>query len=44
MNLILGETNVLYLYTQNVFQWTPIEYSHFLTASGLILLVGKIIS
>ncbi|CAG9762388.1 unnamed protein product [Ceutorhynchus assimilis] len=37
-----GETNVLYLYTQNVFQWTPLEYSYFLTVNSLVVLGGHI--
>ncbi|XP_018563046.1 uncharacterized protein LOC108904838 isoform X2 [Anoplophora glabripennis] len=35
-----GESNILYLYTQNVFQWTPVEYSYFITVSGLVHLLG----
>ncbi|KAG5890705.1 hypothetical protein JTB14_016535 [Gonioctena quinquepunctata] len=37
-----GETNILYLYVQNVFQWTPVEYSYFLTINGVILLAGNV--
>ncbi|KAJ8960240.1 hypothetical protein NQ318_003965 [Aromia moschata] len=36
-----GETNVLYLYTQNVFQWTPVEYSYLVTVNGFVHLVGN---
>ncbi|XP_018563047.1 uncharacterized protein LOC108904838 isoform X3 [Anoplophora glabripennis] len=39
-----GESNILYLYTQNVFQWTPVEYSYFITVSGLVHLLGVFIS
>uniref|UniRef100_UPI0034D70A73 uncharacterized LOC136856709 n=1 Tax=Euwallacea similis TaxID=1736056 RepID=UPI0034D70A73 len=37
-----GESNVLYLYTQNVFQWTPLEYSYFLTVNSLVALGGHL--
>ncbi|KAL1512829.1 hypothetical protein ABEB36_002351 [Hypothenemus hampei] len=37
-----GETNVLYLYTQNVFQWTPLDYSYFLTVNSLVALAGNL--
>lgn len=40
--IISGESNVLYLYTQNVFQWTPVQFSYFLTVNGLVLLLGKL--
>ncbi|KAJ8925713.1 hypothetical protein NQ315_009560 [Exocentrus adspersus] len=36
-----GETSVLYLYTQNVFNWTPVEYSYFVTVNGLVHLMGN---
>nr|XP_023012214.1 uncharacterized protein LOC111502375 isoform X1 [Leptinotarsa decemlineata]XP_023012215.1 uncharacterized protein LOC111502375 isoform X1 [Leptinotarsa decemlineata] len=36
-----GETNLLYLYVQNVFQWTPVEFSFFITVNGLVLLIGN---
>ncbi|KAJ8980669.1 hypothetical protein NQ317_013281 [Molorchus minor] len=38
-----GESNVLYLYTQNVFQWTPVEYSYFSTINGVVYLVGNVL-
>nr|XP_023012216.1 uncharacterized protein LOC111502375 isoform X2 [Leptinotarsa decemlineata] len=38
---VLGETNLLYLYVQNVFQWTPVEFSFFITVNGLVLLIGN---
>lgn len=41
--VILGESNLLYLYTQNVFQWTPLEYSYFLTVNSLVALAGHLI-
>uniref|UniRef100_A0AAR5NWG1 Major facilitator superfamily (MFS) profile domain-containing protein n=1 Tax=Dendroctonus ponderosae TaxID=77166 RepID=A0AAR5NWG1_DENPD len=37
-----GESNVLYLYTQSVFQWTPLEYSYFLTVNSLVALAGHL--
>ncbi|XP_066139299.1 probable peptidoglycan muropeptide transporter SLC46 isoform X2 [Euwallacea fornicatus] len=37
-----GESNVLFLYTQNVFQWTPLEYSYFLTVNSLVALGGHL--
>ncbi|ENN81244.1 hypothetical protein YQE_02338, partial [Dendroctonus ponderosae] len=40
--LRLGESNVLYLYTQSVFQWTPLEYSYFLTVNSLVALAGHL--
>ncbi|XP_050305484.1 proton-coupled folate transporter-like [Anthonomus grandis grandis] len=38
-----GESNVLYLYTQNVFHWTPLEFSYLLTATSLMSLTGQLI-
>ncbi|CAH1117021.1 unnamed protein product [Phaedon cochleariae] len=38
-----GESNVLYLYVQNVFQWTPVDFSFFLTVNGIVLLIGNIL-
>ncbi|XP_076257842.1 putative peptidoglycan muropeptide transporter SLC46 [Rhynchophorus ferrugineus] len=37
-----GESNVLYLYTQNVFEWTPLEYSYFLTVNSVVALAGHL--
>ncbi|CAH1100539.1 unnamed protein product [Psylliodes chrysocephalus] len=38
-----GETNVLYLYVQNVFQWTPVDFTYFLTVNSTVTLIGNIL-
>ncbi|CAH1100540.1 unnamed protein product [Psylliodes chrysocephalus] len=39
-----GETNVLYLYVQNVFQWTPVDFTYFLTVNSTVTLIGAFMS
>ncbi|XP_060516456.1 uncharacterized protein LOC132695879 isoform X4 [Cylas formicarius] len=34
-----GESSLLFLYTQNMFEWTPLEFSYFLTANSLVSLI-----
>ncbi|CAG9854608.1 unnamed protein product [Phyllotreta striolata] len=38
-----GETSVLYLYVQKVFQWTPVDFTYFLTINSSISLIGNIL-
>ncbi|XP_060516433.1 uncharacterized protein LOC132695879 isoform X2 [Cylas formicarius] len=37
-----GESSLLFLYTQNMFEWTPLEFSYFLTANSLVSLIGHL--
>ncbi|XP_030760083.1 uncharacterized protein LOC115885344 [Sitophilus oryzae] len=39
-----GESSILYLYTQNVFEWTPLEYSYFITVNSLVALAGHLLA
>ncbi|XP_056639029.1 solute carrier family 46 member 3-like [Diorhabda sublineata] len=38
-----GENNLLYLYVQNVFHWTVVDYAYFLTANSAVSVVGNIL-
>lgn len=41
--LILAEGSVFFSYTNNVYKWTVVEFSYFLTINTVVHLVGKII-
>uniref|UniRef100_A0A6P7GGQ6 Uncharacterized protein LOC114337895 isoform X1 n=2 Tax=Diabrotica virgifera virgifera TaxID=50390 RepID=A0A6P7GGQ6_DIAVI len=38
-----GDNNLLYLYVQNVFQWTVVDYTYFLTAHSTLTLIGNLL-
>ncbi|XP_019865125.1 uncharacterized protein LOC109594350 [Aethina tumida] len=38
----VGEFSVFYLYVQSVFNWTPVEFSYFVTINTLIHLFGTV--
>lgn len=39
--LFTAENSVMFLFLQSTYNWTPIQYSYFITATTMLHLLGK---